>query len=161
MSEDNGFFDPPRSVPSNELDLQMQITDPAWQRLSPDLQEKLLNLVGYQMEDDVKKAVYEKLSGILGIYTRDLRLGNISNLNGEFDYVSYYIELSVDLLACGMSKSCIASLNKALARLELSSSRRGFLRKLINTFRQEKITNTLEPEKKNLMGGSKKNGGYN
>ena len=162
MSEDNGFFDPPRSVPSNELDLQMQITDPAWQRLSPDLQEKLLKLVGTEIQDNIQKEIYEKLSGILGIYTRDIRLGNLSAYNGEFEFVSYYLELAVDLLSAGFPEACICSLNKALAILELSSSKSGFLRKLINTFRQERITNVLEPEKKNLMGGgNKKNGGYN
>jgi len=154
----------PRSIPANFLDLQMQITDPAWQNLSPELQAKLMRNIGEQIEKEivdgqeveVKKQVYEKLSGVLAVYTRDIRLGNLSSFNGEFEFVSYYLELAVDLLQDGKPDACVVALNKALARLELSSSRGGFLRKLFNTFRSENVSSSIEPEKRNIMGGNKK-----
>lgn len=145
-----------RQVPTSDLDLQMQITDPAWQNLSPQLRNKLVKLVGTELKDNIQQDIYDELSGILGLYTRDIRLGNLSSFNGEFQYVSYYLDLAVDLLSNGMTESCITAMNKALSILELSSSKGGFLRKLINTFRTEKISNVLEPERKNIMGGKNK-----
>jgi len=146
----------PRNVPANDLDLQMQVTDPAWQRLSPHLQEKLIKLVEEKIEGNKKISTYEQLHGILAIYTRDLRLANLSVWNGEYDYCSYYVELAVDLLEADMPQACIIALNKALARSELSSSKGGFLRKMFNTFRTESYQKALEPTKKSPFGGGKK-----
>lgn len=148
----------PRNVPANDLDLQMQVTDPAWQRLSPHLQEKLIRLVEEKVVGNKKISTYEQLHGILAIYTRDLRLANLSVWNGEYDYCSYYVELSVDLLEAEMPESCIIALNKALARSELSSSKGGFLRKMFNTFRTETYQKSLEPQKKGPFGGGSKKG---
>lgn len=141
-----------RNVPANDLDLQMQITNPAWQQLHPQLREKLVRLVKETVVKGEVKKIYEEISGVLTVYSRDIRLGNISTVSGEFDYVVYYLELAVDLLSCGMVESSITALNKALARLETSSSRGGFLRKLLNTVRTENVNKTLEPDKRRIMG---------
>jgi len=141
-----------RYVPANDLDLQMSITNPAWQELSPELRGKLVKQVGEKIIKGEKEKVYEELAGVLGIYTRDIRLGNISPITGEFDFIVYYLELAVDLLSVGMVESSITSLNKALSRLEPSSSRGGFVRKLLNTVRNENVNKTLEPEKRRIMG---------
>ena len=147
----------PRSVPANDLDLQMQVTDPAWQNLSPDLQEKLLKKIGEEIQDGESKTLYETLHGILGLYTRDIRLGNLSTWNGEYDFVSYFLESAVIYLEAKFPRACICALNLALAKLEPSSSKSGFLRKLINTIRSESYKSSLEPEKKSPLGGMKKN----
>jgi hypothetical protein len=49
----------------------------------------------------------------------------------------------------------MTSLSRTVTVLELSQSRKGFLRKQMNTVTQEKYTNLLEPEKKNFFGLSK------
>ena len=147
----------PRNVPASELDLQMQITDPAWQRLTPQLRNKLIVKIGEQIVKvngkDTTQNIVEELHGILGVYTRDIRLGNLSAWNGESDFVRYYLELAVDFLGVDMPSACVTALNRALSVLELSSSKSGFLRKLINTIRQENYSN-VEPEKRNFMGSS-------
>ena len=158
ISNSEQYTEPPRQVPANDLDMQMQITNPAWQRLSPQLRSKLVKIVGEQnitLKDGTtqKQNIAEELHGLLGIYTRDVRLGNLSAWNGEFDFVRYYLEFSVDLLSVNMPDACICALNRALSVLELSNSKSGFLRKLINTIRQENYSN-VEPEKRNLMGAS-------
>lgn len=161
LDQTNSFQQMPRNVPANDLDMQMQVTDPAWQNLSPELQAKLMKYVGEKTvrklinnkEQEVKEQVFQKLSGILAVYTRDARLGNLSQMNGEYEYVSYYFELAVDLLENEMPNACVVALNKALSKLEVSSSKAGFLRKMLNTFRHESLNNSLEAEKKSPLGG--------
>jgi len=148
----------PRSVPANELDLQMQMTEPGWQELSTDLRSKLMKIISKEEVDGKTVITYEELSGILALYTKDIRLGNLSTWNGEYEYVSYYLELAVDLLQSEFPMSCIVAMNKALAHLELSGSKSGFLRKLFNTIFSENVSKTMEPEKRRLMGGGKKRG---
>lgn len=146
-------------MPANDLDMQMLITDPAWQNLSPQLREQLIKLISTTVDEQGNiKEEYSELHGILGVYTRDIRLGNLSSFNGEFEFVSYYLELAVDLLEDGQPSACVVALNKGLSILELSSSKGGFLRKLLNTLVTESYTNSLEPEKKNPLGNAKSGG---
>jgi len=147
-----------RTVPANDLDLQFQVTEPTWQQLSPNLQNKLSVSKGFiEVKDKdgkpIQAEVKEYLSGILAIYTRDMRLGNLSGQ--EFEYVSYFVDLAVDLLEEGYPNACVVSLNKALSKLEISSSKSGFLRKLFRTTRNENAISSLEPPKKNPFGGSR------
>jgi hypothetical protein len=156
MTENNNYTQRPRQVPANELDLQMQITTPGWQNLSPQLQEKLIKFLREEIIEGEPKKVYDQLSGILAIYTQDVRLGNLSTFNGEYDYVSYYLELAVDLLEAEQPQATVVALNRALAKLELSSSKGGFLRKLFNTIRSENLSKSLEPDKKRPFGNNRK-----
>ena len=147
-----------RTVPANDLDLQFQVTEPTWQQLSEGLQKKLsrskgLTTIKNDNGQDVQVEIREYLSGILAVYTRDMRLGNLSTQ--EFEYVSYYVDLAVDLLEEGFPSACVVALNKALSRLEISSSKGGFLRKLFRTSRNENVLTSMEPPKKNPFGGNK------
>lgn len=144
-----------RMTPQSELDLHMLITDSAWGRegLSPSLRARLSRLVLAQNEHGKKEAFIENLWEMLGFYTRDMRLANLSVWDGELNYVSYYLDLASDFLEAEMIKPFIICLSRSATRLELSQSKGGFLRRRMNTFSQESLSGETEPPKKSLFGG--------
>ncbi|MBW2994262.1 hypothetical protein KY315_02475 [Candidatus Woesearchaeota archaeon] len=146
----------PKEVPANELDFNYQLIEPTWQNLSPHLRKKLVKRKGDKIiisidekgnQHRTKMEIYEELAGILALYTKDIRLGNLSTMNGEYDYVVYYLELAPRLLMKGYVRSCITSLNKALSHLETSNSKSAKLRELMQTI-IHKTSGSEEPEKK-------------
>ncbi len=148
-----------RITPQSELDLHMIITDPAWGKvdmMSPSLKARLSRLVKAQNEEGKSENFIENLWELLGMYTRDMRLANLSVWDGELEYVSYYLDLAGDFLENDMVRPFIICLARAATRLELSQSKGGFLRRRMNTFSQENIQGELEPPKKSLFGGGGK-----
>lgn len=149
---------PRRMTPQSELDLHMIITDPAWGKegLHPSIKARLSRIIQAQNEKGESKAFIENLWEMLGFYTRDMRLANLSVWDGELNYVSYYLDLASDMLEADMIKPFIICLSRSATRLELSQSKAGFLRRRMNTFSQETIQGELEPSKKTIFGGGKK-----
>jgi hypothetical protein len=85
---------------------------------------------------------------------------NFKNLiSTELTYVTYYLDLAGDFLSSDMIEPFLISLSRAATVLELSQSKKGFLRKRMNTFTQEKFNQELEPAKKKLFGGYQQEGG--
>ncbi len=157
-----------REVPANELDMNMLLADPAWQNLKPNLRAKLMKQIGEKIEETIgedKKILSTKvtkfwndMSGILAVYTRDFRLGNISTGNGEYEYVVHHLRLAVEYLTEGYQEAFLLSLNKSLSYLETSSSKKGFLRKLLQTIRYVNADGEeTEPEKKSPLANKKVN----
>jgi len=150
-----------RNVPVSDLDLQMQMIEPAYGKggISAELVKKLQQYgIGV---DDKGDAVYTdegSLWGILGYYTRDIRLGNLDKFAGEYAYVKYYIDLAGDLLQADMVKSFLISLSRAATVIEISQSKGGFLRRRINTLTNENQYSGLDPAKKNIFTGKSNNG---
>ncbi len=91
---------------------------------------------------------------LLSFFTRDMRLGNLSEWSGELQACRYMIELSNDLLVTDMKTSFAVALSRVATILETSQSKNGFLRKAMNTLRQEHIRQELEAPKKSFFGGS-------
>jgi hypothetical protein len=106
----------------------------------------------------------ESLWGLLGFYTRDMRLANLSTFNGEVEYCQYFTDLAGDFLQTNMVEPFIICLQRVATILELSQSKSGFLRRKMNTFTQESIRKGFddEPPKKQLFGVKKRDqgGGY-
>jgi hypothetical protein len=149
----------PKEVPANELDFNFQLIEPTWQNISPHLRKKLIIRKGNRTiettdstghKKKTKFEIYGELSGILAMYTKDIRLGNISTANGEYEYVVFYMELAVRLLMKGHVRASITSLNKALSRLETSNSKLGKLREIMQTI-IHRTSGTEEPEKKSPL----------
>lgn len=154
-----------KEIPSSSLDYEFQLIEPALQRPKKGLVKKLRMITGtkqsYLIDGDgqqiinkdgkpatVEVETYENLSGNLQFWVRDFRLGNLSQWTGEYEYVIYYINLAADFLTEKMPKACITALNKAMSRLELSSSKAAKLRELIQTIRKVSLTgSTNEAEK--------------
>lgn len=152
-----------RNLPQSDLDLNLMLTDTVWGRkdISPELKDKLARYFIEGQDEQGQPVVTKKsLWGLLGFYTRDMRLGNLSNLNNELETCRYYIDLAGDLLNSDMIEPFLIALSRSATILETSQSKGGFLRKMMNTLRQEHTTQQLEPPKKGFFGGNKKQDQY-
>jgi len=151
-----------RVMPQSELDLHLMMTDGVWGKseISPELKDKLLK---YYLTIDKKTGNQQiessSLWGLLGFYTRDLRLANLSYINGELKYATYYLDLANDFLHADMIEPFLICLSRVATLLEISQSKGGFLRKQMNTLRMENMQGEIEPPKKSLFGAGKNKGG--
>jgi len=154
-----------RITPQSGLDFNMMLTDTMWgsSQISSQLmekvkdrrhREKLLYKIqsGELPEQTAKAAAWELLS----FYTRDFRLANLSGITGEIQYCQHYIDLAGDCLREGYMEAFATSLSRAATLLELSQSKGGFLRRRQNTLTTENLQGEVEPKKKKLLFGSKK-----
>jgi hypothetical protein len=148
-----------RVSPRSELDFNLMTTDTLWGsgQINPVLKDKIQQFYSYvDPSTNERKVTYENLWGLLGFYTRDLRLANLSEWDGELHYVQYYIDLAGDMLQAEMIKGFLICLSRAATRLELSQSKKGFLRRRMGTLTQEHFSQEIEPKKKNFFGLNKK-----
>lgn len=149
-----------RSLPSSDLDLNLMLTDSVWGRseVPKELRDRLVRQSSTG-QDGVAVVSKASLWGLLGFYTRDMRLANLSENDNELFVCRYYIELANDLLNSDMLESFIIALSKAATILETSQSKRGFLRRQMNTLTQNIQRTEMEPPKKGFFGGKKKQEG--
>lgn len=157
-----------RVTPQSELDLNLMLTDSVWGKpeVSNGLKAKLSKVFAQQDENgeltvDEKgnpKITIESLWDLLGFYTRDMRLANLSLWNGEVQYCQYYLDLANDFLQAGMIEPFLICLSRVATMLELSQSKGGFLRRNMNTLRTESVSGDLTPPKKKLFGVDNKKG---
>lgn len=146
----------------SDLDLQMQMIEPAYGKggISLELAQKLAQVgVGYDEKGNPVVEDKGSLWGILGYYTRDIRLGNLDKFAGEYNYVKYYLDLAGDLLQADLIKSFLIALSRAATVIEISQSKGGFLRRRMNTMTSENNYSGLDPKKSNLFSKNKKNNG--
>ena len=152
-----------RTLPTSELDLNMMLTNAVWGRpeVSTELKERLnkdFSTVNERGEITITTA---SLWGLLGFYTRDMRLANLSEWNNELQTCRYMIDLANDYLSENMVEPFIISLSRAVNIMETSQSKHGFLRKQMNTITQKHQTQNMDPPKKQFFGGKEKQqGGY-
>lgn len=145
-------------TPYDELDFASMSLNPSWGReATHELNEKLsfMQEVKRKAKEGEELTVEEKrefLWGLLTFYTRDIRLGNLKD--AEMNYCQWYIDFAGDCLEKGFIRSFMTSLRRAITRIELSQSRRGFRTKEGNTIRKEESFST-DPKKKKLFGKPK------
>lgn len=145
-----------RVVPRSTLDFSLMTTESVWGRAQVPIELKN-KLQKYYLEIGKKEPTKESLWGLLGFYTRDVRLGNLSKWD-ELPYCRYLLDLAGDLLQADMIEAFLIALSRVATVLELSQSKGGFLRREMNTFRQaQKFTEEKEPPKKSLFGAQNKN----
>lgn len=159
-----------RQMPTSELDMSMMITNSVWGR--SDVPEELKNRLAkhFAVRDELGNQIYDKegkpvvtidsLWGILGHYTRDMRLANLDYWGNELILCRYMIDLATDYLTENMVEPFITSLSRAVTILETSQSKGGFLRKQMNTLTHKTFSQNLEPPKKGLFGRGGKQEGY-
>lgn len=143
-----------RIMPRSELDFNMMTTESVWGKpqINKDLKARLSQYIQVVQEDGKAVINTRELWGLLGYYTRDLRLANLSTARGEMFYAQYYLDLAGDMLQASMVEPFLICLSRVATLVELSQSKGGFLRKRMNTFTAEHYRNDLEPKKKSLMG---------
>lgn len=144
-----------RTLPASELDLNLMLTDTVWANLSPALKEKLIKSYIVTDEKGNKFTSKEDMSGLLGFYTRDLRLGNLSNFTGEINYCEYHLDLANDFLKEGFIDPFLICLSRVATKLEISQSKGGFLRRRHGSFTTENVQGSMDPPKRNIMGSKK------
>lgn len=142
-----------RVLPRSEVDFNMLMTDTVWG--SPYINKELKDKISrYYMgtnkagQPEVKK---ESMWGLLNFYTRDMRLANLDA--SELHYCRYYLDLAGDFLQVDMIEPFLITLSRVASVLETSQSKKGFLRKRMNTITSESYTSD-EPKKKTLFGKS-------
>lgn len=144
-----------RVVPKTELDLQLMFTEPVYGK--NEIAPALRSLLNKYYADTNKKGepiiTSKSLWDLLGYFTRDMRLGNLSFM--EIKYCQYFLDLAGDFLQAELVQPFTICLSRVATVLELSQSRNGFLRRRINTFTQEGINQNIEPPKKSLFGETK------
>jgi len=145
--------------PYNDLELQFMLTQPAWGReYTEDLYEAVkISLSDAKVGDDGSLVVNEKpLWGILSYYTRDIRLGNLSSISGEFEYCQFWLDFAGICLRTNNIQSFLTSLTRVITLLELSQSKGGFLRRRQGTITTEKHeTSQNNSSQRSLLGGHK------
>lgn len=150
-----------RNLPLNELDLQMQMIETVWgsQRVNPDLRARLAKNLYYldehgEISRDEQGRPHMKSESrwdTLAYFTQDMRLGNLTP--DEVRAVRHYLDIAGDCLAMGYLEAFLCALRYSASYLELSQSRKGFLRKLMNTLLQEQTVTTQEAPKASLRKG--------
>jgi len=151
--------------PNTDLDFQAQLTDPytSSQFVDPAFSNKFRDYV--QARDPNGNLLFEEdgttpkvilvndLWGVLQIFNRDWRLGNIDKKE-EAIYIRHHIKLSTDiliLLGDEFNQASLISLSYALCVNETSQAKGGFLRRMLNTFIHK--TNTKSEDTNPKRGG--------
>lgn len=155
-----------RVVPRSELDFNLMTTEGEWGKdyVNQELKERLNKY--YLKKDQNGQNVFDSEGNIvgskkslwdmLGYYTKDMRLANLSYINNEIQYCQYFLDLAGDFLQADMIEPFIICLSRVATILELSQSKGGFLRRRMNTLTSENMSSELEPQKKSLFGVGKK-----
>ena len=145
-----------RGLPQTDLELNMMVTNPVYGK--PDIAEglkkrlqKYYRQIGY---DGTEEITLESLWDMLGFFTRDMRLANLSSnpIKDEVSYCKYYLDLASDYLQVGFLECFVICIERVASLTELSQSKNGFLRRRMNTFTAESLQGELEPPKKSLFG---------
>lgn len=145
-----------RQVPQNDIDLQMQLTEPNWGNMPKELKEKLQKIIHIQNNPDGTTVVYKAdMWALLEYYNRDVRLGNLSSMMGELQYVRYYLDLAGDCLNEGYQETFLICIVRAATVLESSQSKGGWLRNLFNTAFIKRHNINEEPKRRSLFGSRK------
>jgi hypothetical protein len=152
-----------RFMPENTLDYNMMMIESEWGRdesINAALLDKLQKIKGFYVDKDnnpiIDEAgnpefVKESLWGMLGFYTRDMRLSNLDA--SQFRYSVFYLDLCNDFLRVDMIEPFLTCLSRVATVLELSQSRGGFLRNRQNTLTTETRFNLAEQQKRSILTG--------
>jgi len=153
----------PMPRPNTDLDFQAQLTDPftSSEYVNPSFSNKFKefdytrdkegNII--LKEGNPQIVVTKDLWGILQIFNRDWRLGNIDTKE-EAVYIRHHIKLATDilnLLGDDFKQPALICLSYALTVNETSQAKGGFLRRMLNTFIHKTSNNNEDGTKKKSM----------
>jgi len=158
--------------PSTDLDFQQQLTDPfiSSEYIDPSFTDKFKeyeivrdeNGEPIILEDGrVQVQITKDLWGVLQMFTRDWRLGNVNK--EEAMAIQHHLHLTSDILIClgdDFKEPALMCFQRALCLNEVSQSKGGFVRKILNTFihKSTAIDSDNKQQKRSFFGlGSKKN----
>lgn len=129
-----------RDIPLNDYDLQGRELEPDWGK--PTADNALKQAFRKQVQNQRLDAdAYEErdLWGLLTMYTRDLRQGNLNT--NELYYSRYHLDTAETLLQHGYKETALKMLSYAVTVMETSQAKGGFFRRLKRTvFSQQRQT---------------------
>ena len=151
--------------PNDNLDFNFKTTENVWGKagsITPELKAKLLKITKIMKDEKGNvTAEYESLWDQLGYFTRDLRLSNLDS-NG-YNRVVMMLDLAGDYLSVNYKDAFILCLSRVASIVEVSQSKKGFLREILNTIFQKTQYSGLNghDNKRSLITGgvSKDKGG--
>jgi len=156
-----------RMVPVSDLDFQLMTTEPGWGKedIPEHLKARAVKVTNWvDKKGTVIRQDILNQWAIGGMSTRDVRLGNLNIWNGEFQVTLFYHDWGMDALRAFMEDDdsgyvpgapWVAN-SRVESVVELSHSKNGFFRRLMNTFFTETKHQEVTPPKKSLFGKPKK-----
>ena len=126
--------------PSTDTDLFIYTVDPAWstESINTDFEQPLLDAAGNPVLDEHRNPVLVfSFWHSLRFIKRDLRLGNIDPKIDAIEWMEMRVQLAQNLLMFrggAFKRLAPMALAPVIAILELSQSRKGFVRKNFRTF---------------------------
>lgn len=145
-----------RITPQSDLDYNMLVTNTAWgsDEISPQVKDSLSRQKVVTDEAGDKYLVNDNLWGKMGYFTRDFRLSNLSKK--DYEKVVWWTEMVGVVGLEDMKKSTIYCFSQIAPTLEVSQSKDGWYREIMNTLTQVQRNENLEPKKTSLFGVGKK-----
>lgn len=140
-----------RDTPESSLDALWQMTNPTWGRAEVPkfLRDRLSKRSdGVFLDEDGNQYPANKggMWELLGFFTRDLRLGFLTN--AEAKEAREWLEITSICAAEDLPDSFFLSLSKVISMVEISQSRSGNLRRNQRTRREESSLTYDEPPKR-------------
>jgi|SRR6056297_3053997 len=143
------------SSPADTLDFNFKVTENVWGKqgsITPELKAKLLKITkALKNEDGSVNVEFESLWDQLGYFTRDLRLSNL-DVQG-YNRVVTLLDLAGDYLSVNFKDAFIVCLSRVASITEVSQSKKGFLREMLNSIFQKNTYSGLDSEKRSLLTG--------
>lgn len=167
MSEDDAPR-PKRTIPQNDLDFNMQLTNPAWGKdeLGQKSRDSLVKTY-YLLDPETGEVIKDENGNPqvhheddywsrMGFLTRDFRLSNLSK--SDYERLRWWADMASACNQQGYKRSTAYCISQIAPTLELSQSKGGFLREMLNTLINRNTNISEEPNKKSLFGLSNKGG---
>jgi len=154
MSEkDNDGF---KYIPQSSMELELALTEPVWGKEVPAGLKSALTEQGEVFKGEDGKIYVRKkaLWDLLGMYTRDLRLGNLTRK--DIHYCKQFLDFAQECLMHNYTKTFFSCMAEVISLIELSQSHKGFLRIKGRTIRKESYEESSADEKSSWFGGRKK-----
>ena len=135
-------FNGPSMNPENNLEATMLVTNPVWGS-SDEVNNEFISRItetkkGIMYDENGQPHLVAEKNDIwqqLQMFTRDLRLGNLST--SEVKYCDFYLKLGGDFLNDNYFNAFIVCMNRVASKIELSQSHKGFFRNIMKTLTRE------------------------
>jgi hypothetical protein len=165
---DNNQIVNQKPIMNSTLDFNMEIINPDWKSSRPKLTTEELNIIRIDDEGklscvgDIRPGSYVNIDDLMSeidFFSRDIRLSNYND--EDIEKARWYASFGGDMANAGYTRAFKKCFQEVAVISETSQGRRGFLRKMLNTIRQESESKVLEPQKKSVWTGKEKNNGGN
>jgi hypothetical protein len=147
--------------PESSLDLNMRVIDPAWKNIKTDMQnvkvEDLSEFFLRVKNAEGKDVIYVDINYLLSqldFITRDVRLSNYDDK--DLEIVRWYLAFAGEMASANMPRAFNFCIQKCAVYSETSQGRKGFLRKIINTFYSEQKQTISDGSRKGFFTGKNK-----